>query len=66
MKKRKTDLEVQITGVDSNIFSLCGTVTKALRRNGYREYANELPEKISQASSYHDAIDILDTYVAVY
>lgn len=61
--KRLTDLQVKVIGEDSNIFNLLGLVTKELKRNGYREFAKELPPQIFECNSYDQALAILDKYV---
>ena len=45
-KMPKTDLVVQLTGEDGNVFNFCGIVTKIFLKNGYREYATELSERL--------------------
>lgn len=62
---RKTELVVELIGEDSNIFALCGKVTKALKRGGYYEHAKELPEKLNDCESYSDALALLDSYVEI-
>lgn len=63
--KPKTDLVVQLTGEDGNVFNLCGIVVKALKRNGYREYADELAERLWEQASYDDALKLFMEYVEV-
>lgn len=61
--ERLTDLQVKVIGEDSNIFNLLGLVTKELKRNGYRDFAKELPPQIFESESYDKALTILDRYV---
>lgn len=61
--ERLTDLEVKVTGEDSNIFNLLGLVTKELKRNGYRDLSKELPPQIFECENYDKALAILDKYV---
>ncbi|HDE9869333.1 TPA: hypothetical protein PD879_002456 [Staphylococcus aureus] len=63
---RQTNLEVQLTGEDGNIFNLMGIVSKALKRNGYRNQAEEMTERVWKSESYSEAISIFNEYVDVY
>lgn len=63
--KPKTDLVVQLTGEDGNVFNLCGIVVKALKRNGHREYADELAGRLWEQASYDDALKLFMEYVEV-
>ena len=63
--KRKTDLTVKLTGKDGNVFNLIGVVRRALNKAGHQDLAKEMVEKCFQASSYADAISIMDKYVKV-
>lgn len=63
--KPKTDLIVQLTGEDGNVFNLCGIVVKALKKNGYREYATELSERLWGQASYDEALRLFMEYVEV-
>lgn len=63
MTERKTELVVNLNGEDGNVFALCGKVTKLLRRGGYREYAEELPNKLNECRNYDEALALLNSYV---
>lgn len=65
VKEPLTELEVQITGEDGNIFNLYGIVTTALKRNGYREYADKLSKELWDMESYESAIKNLQAYVHI-
>ena len=65
LKQPKTDLEVTLVGEDGNIFNLTGIVSRELKRNGYRELAKELQEKIWEQNSYDEALELLTEYVNV-
>ncbi|HDA5091048.1 TPA: hypothetical protein RPI10_002761 [Staphylococcus aureus] len=63
---RQTNLEVQLTGEDGNVFNLMGIVSKALKRNGYRNQAEEMTGRVWKSESYSEAISIFNEYVDVY
>lgn len=63
--KPKTDIEVQLTGEDGNIFNLVGIATKALKRGGYRELADELSKRLWEMESYDEALRLIMEYVEV-
>lgn len=65
LEKPKTDVEVELIGEDGNIFNLAGKVSKALKRNGHRDLAKELQEKLFKQKSYDDALRLLTEYVKV-
>lgn len=65
LKQPKTDVVVELIGEDGNIFNLAGKVSKALKRNGYTEYAKELQHELFQQESYGDALNLLSDYVEV-
>lgn len=61
-----TDLVVKLTGKDSNVFSLIGTVAKELKRNGHSDLADEMINKIhNESSSFEDAIRMMGLYVEI-
>lgn len=67
MSGPKFDLEVNITGIDSNIFILMGTVTKALRREMRKnpesgitqEAINDFVNEIMECDSYDSALVVI-------
>lgn len=67
MSGPKFDLEVNITGIDSNIFILMGTVTKALRRemrenpeSGITQQAvNDFVNEIMGCDTYDSALIVI-------
>ncbi len=65
LKQPKTNVVVELIGEDGNIFNLAGKVSKALKRNGYTEYAKELQHELFQQESYGDALNLLSDYVEV-
>ena len=61
----KTDIVVQLTGEDGNVFNLCGIVCKELKRNGYREEAKEVANRLFGSDSYNDALNLFSEYVEI-
>jgi hypothetical protein len=56
---------VKLTATDSNIFSILGKCTKALKDNGQRKEADELSSKVFECSSYDEALRLCMDYVNV-
>ena len=56
---------VKLIGGDGNIFSILGKCTKELKKNGLVSEAKELAEKVFQAKSYDEAIQICMEYVEI-
>ncbi len=61
----KTDLIVQLTEKDGNVFNLAGIVSSELRRNGYQEEAKEVSERLFKCESYGAALRMFMEYVNV-
>lgn len=61
----KTEVEVNLVGEDGNIFNLVGLTSKALKRNGYKEYAEELNSRLKEQESYGDALNLISEYVTI-
>ena len=61
----KTDVVVQLTGIDSNTLSLCSAVTRELKANGYRDLAKEVQNRVFKQESQDDAIQMFMEYVHV-
>lgn len=59
----KTDVTVQLSGEDGNVFSILGRTTKALRHAGHQDLAKELSEKIWDCASYDEALQLVQEYV---
>lgn len=62
MNKPKCNL----IGQDGNIFNLIGLAAKALRKAGMPDKASELTSRVMSASSYSEALSIIDEYVEIY
>lgn len=55
-----------LIGEDGNIFNLMGIASRTLKRNGMREEATEMCNKItSEAKSYDEALCIIGEYVEI-
>lgn len=55
-----------LIGENGNIFNLMGIASRTLKRNGMRELAEEMCNKItSDAKSYEEALCIIDEYVEI-
>lgn len=61
----KTNLTVQLTGQDGNVFNLCSIVAASLKKNGYPDYAKELSERLWGQHSYDEALKLFMEYVTV-
>lgn len=61
----KTEVEVNLVGEDGNIFNLVGLTSKALKRSGYKEYAEELNSRLKEQESYDDALNLISEYVEI-
>jgi hypothetical protein len=57
--------KVTLTGADGNVFNLLGICTTALRQAGQEEQADELIEKLFEASSYEHALSLMAEYCEV-
>ena len=63
MPAPKTQVEVQLVGLDGNVFSIIGRVTRALRRAGHGELAVEFRTAAMQQHSYDDVLGLVMQYV---
>jgi hypothetical protein len=61
----KTDIEVELSGHDGNIFSIMARVSKALRREGHADLALEMRTRVTQQNSYEDALAVISEYVEI-
>ncbi|MBQ8999230.1 MAG: hypothetical protein IJ086_11165 [Clostridium sp.] len=60
-----TKIEVELIGQDGNIFNLVAIASRALERNGQREAASEMQDKVYNSSSYDEALMIISDYVEI-
>lgn len=54
-----------LIGQDGNIFNLVGIASKALKRNGMREAADEMQNRIISSGSYDEVLSIIGEYVNI-
>ena len=65
MADSKTDIIVQLTGTDGNIFNIIGMVRAELRQNGRSDLIKEFTDYITSSSSYEEALCRVLEYVIV-
>ena len=65
MADTKTNIPVQLTGTDGNIFAIIAKVRDALRRNGRSDLVKEFTDYITSSSSYEEALCRVMEYVIV-
>ena len=56
-------LRCKLVGSDGNIFALLGVASGALKRNGQREDAENMRERVFASGSYYEALGIITEYV---
>lgn len=56
---------VQFSGEDGNVFNLLSIAYRALERNGFKDKAKEMQDKIWQSHSYQEALAIMSYYVNI-
>jgi len=61
----KTNVEVQLVGLDGNAFAIMGRVSAALSREGYADLVEEYQHRGFNAESYDDFLQITMEYVEV-
>lgn len=54
-----------LIGTDGNIFHLIGKASETLRKNGMKEQAEEMRNRIFQCQSYHSSLSIIGDYVNI-
>lgn len=62
-QKEKPDCA--LIGQDGNIFALMGIASQTLKKNGLREQAKEMQERITISGSYDEALSIIAEYVNI-
>ena len=65
MPDTKTDISVQLTGTDGNIFCVIAKVREALRLNGRSDLVKEFTDYITGSSSYEETLCRVMEYVIV-
>ena len=58
-------IEVKLIGEDGNIFNLLGIASRELKRNGQRDEAEEMSERVFKSNSYDEALMIISDYVEI-
>ena len=61
----KTNITVQLTGTDGNIFNIIGKFRGALRENGRSDLIKEFTDYITSSSSYEEALCRVMEYIIV-
>ena len=61
MDKKKP--KCKLIGSDGNIFNLLGIASRALKRSGMREEAEEMYKRVTSSGSYYEALGIITEYV---
>jgi hypothetical protein len=60
----KTDIEVQLSGEDGNVFFIIGRVSKALKRGGREDLVEEF-QREARSGDYDHALQTCMDYVEV-
>ena len=55
--------QMQLEGMDGNIFAVLGAASKLLKRAGQDKEAKEMADRVYASSSYHEALSIISEYV---
>lgn len=50
------DVHVKLTGGDGNVFSVIGSVTKALKRAGHPDAAQEFANRAMDCATYYEVL----------
>lgn len=59
------DVEVQLTGMDGNVFAIIGRVSSALKKAGHIEAGKEFANCAMDCGSYGEVLVLVDHYVEV-
>ena len=55
--------QMQLEGMDGNIFAILGAASKLLKRAGQDKEAKEMADRVYAGSDYHEALSIISEYV---
>jgi hypothetical protein len=67
MQPRYPDVEVQLTGKDSDLFGVIGRVVRAMRRFDVPDAEiNKFEEEVAYCGSYDSALQIVMHWVTAY
>lgn len=61
----KVKPDCPLIGQDGDIFNLMGIASNTLKKNGMREEAKEMQERITSSGSYNEALCIIGEYVNI-
>ena len=61
----KVKPDCPLIGQDGDIFNLMGIASNTLKKNGMREEAKEMQERITSSESYNEALCIIGEYVNI-
>ena len=64
-ENKRVKPDCPLIGEDGNIFHLVGIAAKTLRKNGMKEEASEMSEKVFKSGSYEEALGIIGEYVNI-
>ena len=64
-ENKRVKPDCPLIGEDGNIFHLVGIAAKTLRKNGMKEEASEMSEKVFSRGSYEEALAIIGEYVNI-
>lgn len=64
-EENKQKPDCPLIGRDGNIFNLMGLASQTLRRNGMKEEAEEMCERIRASGNYDKALSIIGEYVNI-
>ena len=62
-QEKKSRPKLQLIGHEGNIFSIVGDAGRLLSRNGQKQEADEMYERVFKAGSYYEALGIISEYV---
>lgn len=58
-------VKVKLSGEDGNVFSIIGRISRALKKAGQREKADEFYKKCFNSKSYDEVLRLAMKYVEV-
>ncbi len=65
MTPKYPDVNVELVGQDGNVFNIIGLVSKALKKAGYRDAANDFTSNAFACGSYEDVLQLTISTVTV-
>lgn len=61
----KTKPDCALIGQDGNIYNLVGIASRTLKKNGLKDEAKEMSERVFSSGSYNEALCIIGEYVNI-